>query len=269
MQRRGRAIRTVCATVLAAVCTGQAIPAEIMPLPPMATTESGAYRARDLATGAVLWETEWLVTRTSQDGRPVLHMNEDGAGLRSEYPGRTAFSTGMIIDLWGPDPNLSGTREVRDGTQVLEIERRNFDYRHATGSVEISHPTRGESNTREIHLTAHTYPVEFLSVLLRLLPTAPDQEIRFQLVTHAASVVDMRANVVGRERVTVPAGTFDCYKIELRPTGFTGFLATIIMPNFYMWHTEAAPHFWVKYQGAEGGPGSREIVRELLRFSAT
>jgi hypothetical protein len=252
-----------------AACVCPAVPAEVVPLPPMAATERGAYRARDVASGAALWETEWVVTRATQDGRPVLHMIEDGAGTRADFPGRTLWSTQMTIDLWGADPFLSAIREVRDTQRVLEIEDRKFDYRRATGSVEIGHPATGESNTREIHLTAQTYPVEFLSVLLRLIPNAPDKEIRFQLVTHTASVVDMRANVVGRERVSVPAGTFDCYKIELHPTGLTGVIARLIMPNFYMWHTEAAPHFWVKSQGAEGGPGSREIVRELLRFSET
>ena len=263
-------VRALCiALAILAACVFPAVPAEVIPLPPMAATERGAYRARDVASGATLWETEWVVTRAYQDGRPVLRMKEDGAGTRADFPGRTLWTTQMTIDLWGADPYLSAIREVRDTQRVLEIEDRKFDYRRATGSVEVENPATGELSTREVHLTAQTYPVEFLSILLRLIPIAPDQEIRFQLVTHTGSVVDMRANIVGRERVSVPAGTFDCYKIELRPSGLTGVVARLIMPNFYMWHTEAAPHFWVKYQGAEGGPGSREIVRELLRFSAT
>ena len=263
-------VRALCvALAILAACVCPAVPAEVIPLPPMAASERGVYRARDVASSAALWETEWVVIRANQDGRTVLRMKEDGAGTRADYPGHTLWSTQMTIDLWGADPYLSAIREVRDSQRVLEIEDRKFDYRRATGSVEIGHPAAGESSTREVHLTVQTYPVEFLSVLLRLIPNAPDKEIRFQLVTHTASVVDMRANVVGRERVSVPAGTFDCYKVELRPTGLTGVVARLIMPNIYMWHTEAAPHFWVKFQGAEGGPGSREIVRELLRFSET
>jgi hypothetical protein len=75
----------------------------------------------------------------------------------------------------------------------------------------------------------------------------------------------MRARVVGREWIRVPAGLFDCFKVALELTGLTGALAALKLPPLFMWHTVAAPHFWVKYQGPEGG-SPREIVRELLRF---
>jgi hypothetical protein len=71
--------------------------------------------------------------------------------------------------------------------------------------------------------------------------------------------------VVGRERVTVPAGTFDSFKVQLQPTGLWAFLATL-HAKLYMWHTVAAPHVWVKYQGPDGSPGFRPVVRELVRF---
>jgi hypothetical protein len=92
--------------------------------------------------------------------------------------------------------------------------------------------------------------------------------MRFDLVTRGGFVVGIQAKMLGRERVDVPAGSFDCFKLELDPTGLIGVLADIFMPRLFMWQTVAAPHFWVKYQGPEGGPGSREIVRELVRFEA-
>jgi hypothetical protein len=88
----------------------------------------------------------------------------------------------------------------------------------------------------------------------------------FDLVTAAGQVVGMRATIVGRERVAVPAGAFDCFRIELEPTGLLGALAGLKLGKLVMWHTAAAPHFWVKYEGPDGSPGLRHVVRELVRF---
>jgi hypothetical protein len=78
----------------------------------------------------------------------------------------------------------------------------------------------------------------------------------------------MHAQIVGHERVVVPAGSFDCVKAELVPAGVNRFLARLALPRIFMWQAEAPPHFWVKYQGPDGGPKSREIVRELVRFES-
>ena len=37
-------------------------------------------------------------------------------------------------------------------------------------------------------------------------------------------------------------------------------------PAAHLWHTVAAPHVWVKYQGPEGSAGVQPVVRELVRF---
>jgi hypothetical protein len=76
----------------------------------------------------------------------------------------------------------------------------------------------------------------------------------------------MEARIVGRDVVQVPAGTFECYRIDLVPSGALGALADLLLPKMSMWHTIEAPHFWVKYRGPERGIGSRTILRELTRF---
>jgi hypothetical protein len=91
--------------------------------------------------------------------------------------------------------------------------------------------------------------------------------MRFDLVTRDGKVFGMLARIIGRERVDVPAGSFECYRVELAPTGLIGVLADLAMPKTYMWHAVAAPHIWVKFQGVEGGPGGREIIRELVQFT--
>jgi hypothetical protein len=94
----------------------------------------------------------------------------------------------------------------------------------------------------------------------------PGGEVAFDLVTRDGRVMPMTARIVGREAVTTPAGTFDCHKIELSPTGLVGQAAKLLLPRTYVWHSATPPHVWVKYRGLDGGPGAPEVVMELTHF---
>lgn len=249
--------------VLAAA--GPAAPAERFPVPPLADVERGAYRARDLQTGRALWEGEWLLSREPRAGRTMLDLRENGKGIR-DSPGATVWTERMSLDLWGPHPALTASREVRDADgRLVHRGQRDFDFELGSGQQVREDVQTGTTTVRAVSLTAQAIPTELLSALLRLLPEARDQQMQFDLVTGEGRLVGMHARVVGRERVTVPAGTFDSFKVQLQPTGFLAVLATLDS-KLYMWHTVAAPHVWVKYQGPDGSPGVRPVVRELVRF---
>ena len=260
--RQGPRLGLALLALLAAA--GPAAPAERFPMPPVADVERGAYRARDLHTGRVLWEGEWQLARETRAGRPLLQLDETGQGIR-ESPGVTVWTERMHLDLWGPHPTLTASREVRDADgRLVHRGQREFDFTLGSGRQVSEDVQRGDTRVRAVSLTAEAIPTELLSALLRLLPAARDQEMQFDLGTGEGRLVGMHARVVGRERVTVPAGTFDSFKVQLQPTGFFEFLATL-HSKLYMWLTVAAPHVWVKYQGPDG-PGLQPVVRELVRF---
>ncbi len=240
--------------------------AERIPVPPLAPTERGTYQSRDLRTGGMLWQEDWVLTQETQAGQPIVYLEENGRGIRdSVVP--TTWTLTMTIDLWGPTPRLSSIRQVRDGAgRPQQVEEREFDYGHGSGRVLTTDLRTGETKSRTVRVTPQSITPELLPAVLRLLPDTPDQQMRFDLITRGGSVLGIQAKIVGRERVEVPAGTYECFKVELDPTGVYGILAGLLLPKLFMWHTVAAPHFWVKYQGPAGGPGSREIVRELIRF---
>jgi hypothetical protein len=234
-------------------------------MPPVAEVERGAYRARDLQTGRALWEGEWRLARETQAGRTMLDLHENGQGIR-ESPGATVWTERMRLDLWGPHPTLTASREVREADgRLIHRGRRDFDFALGVGQQVREEVQADRATVRAVSLTAQAIPTELLPALLRLLPAARDQQLQFDLVTGEGRLVGMRARVVGRERVTVPAGTFDSFQVQLEPTGVWAVLATLRGP-LYMWHTVAAPHIWVKYQGPDGSPGVPPVVRELVRF---
>jgi hypothetical protein len=238
--------------------------AEPLPLPPLAPQERGAYRARDLHTGEELSRAEWTLNRQTEAGRPLLHLQQEGT--QSAAPGPTAWSEHVTLDLRGAHPVLTAARETRDGAgRAVEVEQREFDYALGSGEVVTTEPRTGETQSRAVRLTAQTISAELLPAVLRLLPGTRDHRMDLDVVMAEGRTVGMRAVVVGREWIRVPAGVFDCFKVALELTGLRGALAAVKLPPLFMWHTVAAPHFWVRYQGPEGS-SPREVVRELLRF---
>ncbi len=109
--------------------------AERIPVPPLAPTEQGTYQARDLRTGGMLWQEDWVLTQENQAGQPIVHLEENGQGIRdSVVP--TTWTLTMTIDLWAPTPRLSSTRQVRDGAgRPQQVEEREFDYGRGSGRV--------------------------------------------------------------------------------------------------------------------------------------
>jgi hypothetical protein len=81
----------------------------------------------------VLWEGEWRLARETRAGRPILQLDETGQGIR-EGPGVTAWTEGMHLDLWGPHPTLTASREVRDADgRLVSRGRRDFDFALGAG----------------------------------------------------------------------------------------------------------------------------------------
>jgi hypothetical protein len=240
--------------------------AHSLPVPPLAPIERGEYRARDARTGEEIWRNQWSLERHTQDGNTIIEAREEGRGRRdSETP--TSWIVRIEGGLFGTHRHLSYRREVRDASGgLLEIHERDLDFTGGTGHVTDHDPRTGRQESRRFPLPEPSVGAEMLAVELRLLPDADGHRMRFSLVTIPGKVLEMEARIVGREVVSVPAGNFDCYRIEVAPTGLLGVLADLLMPKIQMWHTVAAPHVWIKYQGPGEGGDSREILRELTRF---
>ena len=121
-------------SLLAVLATaGPAAPAERFPMPPVAEVERGAYRARDLQTGRALWEEEWLLSRETQAGRTILHLQENGKGIRERLVA-TVWTERMHLDLWGPHPTLTASREVREADgRLIHRGQRDFDFALGAG----------------------------------------------------------------------------------------------------------------------------------------
>jgi hypothetical protein len=238
-------------------------------IPPMGAVEEGAYRAQDVKTGEELWQHGWRLVSQPRGGQVAVRGTQAGHGRRGQ--GRpVSWSLQMEAQLGGDRSRFWARREVRNTAgEVLEIEERELDPAHKTGMVKRQRGAGGQPEIRRFLPSRRTVDVEFLAFALRLLPTAATQRMGFDLVTGEGSVVVMEAGILGREVVRVPAGSFECYRVALAPTGVLGLAASLLLPKMLTWMRVEPPYIWVKSQGAEDGVGSREILRELVRFDST
>jgi len=66
------------------------------------------------------------------------------------------------------------------------------------------------------------------------------------------------AKYLGTETVTVPAGTFDCHKLEV---GASGGLIKRVTSKYYFWYAKEPPYQFVKYQDEDA-----KAVTELMEM---
>ena len=89
---------------------------------------------------------------------------------------------------------------------------------YSGGSVSLSYEEEGKTTRREFQAAAPVYDLLTLPYLIRRLPLGPGYRVRVPLfsVWHINNgVVEATIEVLGKERVTVPAGTFDAYRVKV------------------------------------------------------
>jgi hypothetical protein len=86
-----------------------------------------------------------------------------------------------------------------------------------------------------------------------------DKKIYF---TREDKVYSLTLHYKGTEKITVPAGTFECYKLEMTvDLGLLGIVSAFV-PKTYFWY-RAKDQQWIKYEGLESGLGTPYIVMQL------
>ncbi len=128
--------------------------------------------------------------------------------------------------------------------------------------------TNGPWVKAEYPLASQIFPDELLFYWARTLAfdRAPAGEC--QVIVSPQRRFRLRAWVRGIETITTPAGTFSCFRVELVPRlgPLEIFPLKAVLPRLTLWCATASPHFWVRYDGPLGGPGSPHARMELVAF---
>jgi hypothetical protein len=248
---------------LALVLAASFARAATLPPPPMADSEGGQFEtlARD---GKPLWTAEWHVRKTTIDGRPAINFTEEGRGQRGEFKGDVKWK---IDGYWWLGDALSPGRLERvvtgaDG-KVLEKTRKIFDQKSGKARFEREGPD-GVVKTKELDAPEDTIATEGIATALRSLPFGTPLEAH--LMTGEPHVYKITLKPEGREKITTPAGTFDCFKVRLIPElGVLSFVNAFV-PDSTFWFQADPPHLWVRYEGLESGLTSPRVEMSLKGF---
>ena len=104
--------------------------------------------------------------------------------------------------------------------------------------------TPENSFKKEIRLTDNYYDHNTIAYLLQAYPFASKEKIQLTLILDGTKGLPIgpygvEIENLGVESVSVPAGDFDCYRLEITPVGFD-------FSKFYYWYPVDEPRFMIK-----------------------
>jgi hypothetical protein len=121
------------------------------------------------------------------------------------------------------------------------------DVTYSPGYAELR--TAEKNEVQKIDLTGAVYDNEEVIQLMRRLPLASDYKTTVHALTGlgGGNIVPVQIEVTGQAKVEVPAGSFDCYKVELSVAG---------QMKQTFWYSTDAHHYLVKFE-------SKGVIGEL------
>jgi hypothetical protein len=119
---------------------------------------------------------------------------------------------------------------------------------YGAGQVDLRLKGEGES-TKTVELQSPCYDNEEVLQLMRRLPWAKDYATTLQVFTGlgGGNIISIKCSLAAVEKVTVPAGTFECFKVKLS------------LVNQSFWYSTDAHRYLVKFEG--GG-----VIAELRKI---
>lgn len=129
--------------------------------------------------------------------------------------------------------------------------------------------SEGDNKTKDRKIDHHWngYNGVILPHCLRGFPFGEQKEVEFRVTPPIRPGIPgwawkqwkTKAKYMGTEQVTVPAGTFDCHKLEVEASGG---LIKRITSKYYFWYRKESPHQFVRYQDEDG-----DDVTELIKMN--
>jgi Protein of unknown function (DUF3108) len=239
-----------------------ALSADLIKAPPSIPTDNGSVVVSD-KKGGRRWMANWTMEPAVQNGKKVIRFTEHGQGHITPYSGEVRWS---LESVWTADNGLKPLDSEKIVSSIsgerLNTERKHFDFNKGTVRVE-SQPKDGKSEVKTLSIPPDTLTVEGIAGILRYLPFSENMSFPAHLLSNDPRLYSVTFEVRGKERVKTQVGAFEAYKVEMVPHVGALNIFRSFVPKTFFWFTVQPPHFWVRYEGLENGPGTPEIVMEL------
>lgn len=137
--------------------------------------------------------------------------------ISASYAGRAAwnFQGAQSGGTWTASVLTDAATYAPIRSFVKEGIGREYMARYGQQQIDFLMSVNGESGKKTVPLTKATYDDLQLIPFLRCLPLREGFQITLSIFYSGPQYLlyDMRLEVVAKEKITVPAGTFDCYKV--------------------------------------------------------
>lgn len=119
---------------------------------------------------------------------------------------------------------------------------------YSPDKVEVTTGKDGEESTRQVKVDRVVYDNEQAVYLMRRLPLTEGYKTTIPIFTRFGETIDIGLEVLTKETVNVPAGTFECYKTNLMPV------------NQQLWFSADKNQYLVKFE-------ANSVVVELTEIT--
>jgi hypothetical protein len=209
------------------------------------------------------WKAKWNMEQIQLLGKRAVRFTETGSGRLSAFRQEVRWN---VSATWQADDKFipvetEKTITAADGS-ILLVEKKQFD--HEKRVVRFERREKGiRPETKSVEFPEDTLAAEGLAGVLRFVTIDQSHDFAAHVLSNEPSVYSVTFEWRGEERIKTPAGEFDCYKVEMVP--HLGILNLIrpFLSKTYFWFTKAEPHYWVRYEGSESGPGTPDVVMQL------
>jgi hypothetical protein len=243
--------------------------------PLLSDYEHGIYRTIMKDTGEFLWKAEWILNKEIPESRGGIRENvktvrikETGYGKYKNAKNPISWNVESTFTLENPPKVLKTIRTAitKDG---IEIWRKSKIFDYSGKRLLAQEYVSGELvKSKVLNIPeGSTFPTDILPILLRGYNFNSKQPAKFHIFSTDGKLYKINTKIVNVEEITVPAGSFRCYKLELiLDMGLLNKIVGYFLPKTFMWFTVNTPHTWIKYEGLESGLNSPYVVMELTDF---
>ncbi len=226
--------------------------------PQVADKETGLYKVQVISSGETLYNMHWSYQRVQEGDRTFLLFklkgdNDTQGSERIDWDEEAKIeetATGLRTLYW---------EKTSRGAEQMDWHLK-YDWAAGKAHYTFHDRANGKKESKALPITKETIPGDALYLILRGFPFA--KGVGYKLTGKVLTGGDaLTGNIIFRaeEKITTPLGTFDTYKLELKPKGLIGMLPT----KLYMWFTKEAPHICLRFDGLEGIHRTKTITYEF------
>lgn len=235
-------------------------------VPSFRGSDSGEVVALD-EDGKQRWKQQWSqAIRETENGTLVL-FHESGEGTHSPFQEDVSWE---VTSVWERGARFRPREMEREfyslGRKLLQKETMVLDWERGTAEFVRTLPEKDVSERKTFEIPPDTLIVSGIASALRGFPFDSGETVRAHLLTNEPHLYEIEIEDKGLDEVSVPAGTFESYRLKLNvDLGLLNLFRTFL-PDTYFWFDASRPHPWLRYEGLEGGRGTPKIEMRLVEM---